>query len=641
MPKKHSADDDSESQKRTDVQSPEVCVDYLSYTFDEMDLAASWRMMTKQKKDIVNGIRLENASWRTWAKQRNHLKTISPETLNWLKDSDVTWLYGPLHTVTKSEQNDRYAPKESSAHDKFGLIHASDLPLTDKAITGTPSAPPLPSTTVTRTTSNTIGAPDINNPVDATTAAITSTSPSPSPSPKQQQQQKQPQQQQERRPLKSALKKVTMSDILRRSASEFHVSDLNEPGATSISLSEANRQLGAFSPAVIATHRQPKLRFNQRVEQYMVISDDDASSANGSLPKVKMTANLPSRYEVNSDRTNTGATGRQSESHDNTGGYHSKNRTTTNVDDTSTDEEHLENVMDENGNDSDNGIQSGYQHRNDNGQLYRRASRYMVSSDEEDDEDEDDEDEDEDGGIVMYHHHHNNNNNTPRSIKRIEPTILKCSSYSDNSVASSLSRRGSLSSWDDNDDDDRRSVHLPDYQLHRRANNTSNQSSIQWEGQTCVVYDVAPSDMDSDFVDDDWDLQRQSPDNNDNSVDDNDIDDIGNVNIVIDYGTSTSSTSSSTSSSNTPNDPVRQKSPMQVDVPKSRQPIDPPTILSPGKASKSQPTSEPSTIDAIHTGSSSSSSSSSDPITDRQQQSSSPSVFGNIGHWASSYFWKS
>ncbi len=34
---------------------------------------------------------------RTWAKSRNNLKTISPETLNWLKDCDVTWLYGPLH----------------------------------------------------------------------------------------------------------------------------------------------------------------------------------------------------------------------------------------------------------------------------------------------------------------------------------------------------------------------------------------------------------------------------------------------------------------------------------------------------------------------------------------------------------------
>ena len=39
--------------------------------------------MTKQKNEIANGVRLENASWRTWWKQRNKLKTISPETLNW------------------------------------------------------------------------------------------------------------------------------------------------------------------------------------------------------------------------------------------------------------------------------------------------------------------------------------------------------------------------------------------------------------------------------------------------------------------------------------------------------------------------------------------------------------------------------
>jgi hypothetical protein len=77
------AEDDFESQQKRNVRQPEVCVDYLSYTFDEMDLAASWRVMTKQKKDVVDGIRLENASWRTWAKQRNNLKTISPQTLNW------------------------------------------------------------------------------------------------------------------------------------------------------------------------------------------------------------------------------------------------------------------------------------------------------------------------------------------------------------------------------------------------------------------------------------------------------------------------------------------------------------------------------------------------------------------------------
>ncbi|KAH9040393.1 hypothetical protein EDB85DRAFT_135219 [Lactarius pseudohatsudake] len=78
---------------------PRGQVDYLSHEWREEDVWRSWRNMTRQKNEIANGVRLENASWRTWWKQRNKLKTISPETLNWLKDSDVTWLYGPLHTA--------------------------------------------------------------------------------------------------------------------------------------------------------------------------------------------------------------------------------------------------------------------------------------------------------------------------------------------------------------------------------------------------------------------------------------------------------------------------------------------------------------------------------------------------------------
>ncbi|KAL5513330.1 hypothetical protein ACEPAH_3729 [Sanghuangporus vaninii] len=78
---------------------PRGQVDYLSHDWAEEDVWRSWRSMTKQKHEIANGVRLENASWRTWMKQRNKLKTVSPETLNWLKDSDVTWLYGPLHTA--------------------------------------------------------------------------------------------------------------------------------------------------------------------------------------------------------------------------------------------------------------------------------------------------------------------------------------------------------------------------------------------------------------------------------------------------------------------------------------------------------------------------------------------------------------
>lgn len=62
---------------------PRGQVDYLSHEWREEDVWRSWRNMTRQKNEIANGVRLENASWRTWWKQRNKLKTVSPETLNW------------------------------------------------------------------------------------------------------------------------------------------------------------------------------------------------------------------------------------------------------------------------------------------------------------------------------------------------------------------------------------------------------------------------------------------------------------------------------------------------------------------------------------------------------------------------------
>lgn len=62
---------------------PRICVDYLSHQWKEEDVWRSWRSMTRFKYEIANGMRLENASWRTWWKQRNKLGTISPETLNW------------------------------------------------------------------------------------------------------------------------------------------------------------------------------------------------------------------------------------------------------------------------------------------------------------------------------------------------------------------------------------------------------------------------------------------------------------------------------------------------------------------------------------------------------------------------------
>ncbi|KAJ1562381.1 hypothetical protein HK405_012785 [Cladochytrium tenue] len=74
-----------------------TAVDYLSFSFNEFDLHQCWRNATKHKNSIINGRRLENASWRKFFQMKFALKTIDPATLNWQKDSDVIWLYGPFH----------------------------------------------------------------------------------------------------------------------------------------------------------------------------------------------------------------------------------------------------------------------------------------------------------------------------------------------------------------------------------------------------------------------------------------------------------------------------------------------------------------------------------------------------------------
>lgn len=84
--------------------------------------------------------------------------------------------------------------------------------------------------------------------------------------------------------LKSALKKVTTADLLKRSASELlnnnndHHHLLSKPinpHRRKISISEVNDELHAVSPVVLATHRQPRLRFNHEVEQCIALTDEE------------------------------------------------------------------------------------------------------------------------------------------------------------------------------------------------------------------------------------------------------------------------------------------------------------------------------------------------------------------------------
>ncbi|EXJ88443.1 hypothetical protein A1O1_05373 [Capronia coronata CBS 617.96] len=120
-------EDPSLSEKKTqDDQAiepePTRHVDYLSHEWKEEDIWLSWSYVTHRRGGLTNGTRLENASWRSWTKTKNQLKTVSPETLNWLKDCDVTWLYGPLQTnknIGQSVENTSPLPSRLSHSSSF------------------------------------------------------------------------------------------------------------------------------------------------------------------------------------------------------------------------------------------------------------------------------------------------------------------------------------------------------------------------------------------------------------------------------------------------------------------------------------------------------------------------------------------
>ncbi|KAL9601387.1 MAG: hypothetical protein Q9219_002563 [cf. Caloplaca sp. 3 TL-2023] len=105
-------------------------VDYLSHNWKEEDIWSSWKHVVARRQSYSNSTRLENASWRTWAKSKYRLKTVSPETLNWMKDHDVTWLYGPL----QSNSSRRFSYDSASATDSLSRANpfASKKPILKK-----------------------------------------------------------------------------------------------------------------------------------------------------------------------------------------------------------------------------------------------------------------------------------------------------------------------------------------------------------------------------------------------------------------------------------------------------------------------------------------------------------------------------
>jgi hypothetical protein len=132
------------------VSRPSRQVDYLSHEWREEDIWSSWRYIISKRGEFPNSARLENASWRTWMKAKNNLKTISPETLNWyvllvsincgcceylcahvylfrLKDYDVTWLYGPLQSGKRNLSANKTGPSSVSLSKSSSLVNLTKM----------------------------------------------------------------------------------------------------------------------------------------------------------------------------------------------------------------------------------------------------------------------------------------------------------------------------------------------------------------------------------------------------------------------------------------------------------------------------------------------------------------------------------
>jgi hypothetical protein len=78
---------------------PSRHVDYLSHIWREEDIWVSWKLIVSKRHRYENSMRLENASWRAWKQLKDKLKTVSPESLNWLVTCHYEGLWATTNTT--------------------------------------------------------------------------------------------------------------------------------------------------------------------------------------------------------------------------------------------------------------------------------------------------------------------------------------------------------------------------------------------------------------------------------------------------------------------------------------------------------------------------------------------------------------
>jgi len=62
--------------------APSIHVDYFSHAWCVEDILASWRHLQSRERSSKNAARLENATWRAWAKVSSDLPIVSPQEID-------------------------------------------------------------------------------------------------------------------------------------------------------------------------------------------------------------------------------------------------------------------------------------------------------------------------------------------------------------------------------------------------------------------------------------------------------------------------------------------------------------------------------------------------------------------------------
>jgi len=68
----------------------------VTSSWTDQQLAQVWYIIRRHRKHLNHPRRLENASWRLWPCKHHALEQCPPEKLNWNKEIDLCFLYGPL-----------------------------------------------------------------------------------------------------------------------------------------------------------------------------------------------------------------------------------------------------------------------------------------------------------------------------------------------------------------------------------------------------------------------------------------------------------------------------------------------------------------------------------------------------------------